>query len=218
MKSLTDLWRVMADELAMWCYTSADLDYKKLEVRVEKEGVSFLTITLPNFCKDFERCLDQKFIDDSAFPGFSRKRGPLPQFLGGFLSLIFDSRSGVLLAEPSVDAIFAVRQLTRLFGKILLPCSDERQEKAMKRFIECEHELADVDQNFPVEARESFERISHLVFSDVFSELDRKVWLGDVMPKHGPGATADGLRGNAKYDQNRWNSRLQALFPFEEYA
>lgn len=218
MKSLIDLWRVLADELASWCYTSADLDCKKLEVRTEKESVSFLTITLPNFCKDFERCLDQKFVDSTAFPGFHRKRGPLPLFLGGFLELIFDSSSGALLDEPSVDAIFAVRQLCRLYSKILLPCSDERTEEAMKRYIECENELAVVDETLPREAREGFERISQLVFSDVLSEMDRKVWLGDVMPKHGPGATADGLRGNAKYDQVRWNSRLERLFPFEEYA
>ncbi len=218
MKSLIDLWRVVADELATWCYTSADLDCKKLEVRVEEEGISFLTITLPGFCKDFERSLDQKSVDATAFLGFAKKRGPLPLFLGGFLALIFDSRSGALLDEPSVDAIFAVRQLSRLYSKILLPCSDGRQQEAMKRFIECEHELAAVDESIPREARESFERISQLVFSDVFSEMDRKVWLGDIMPKHGPGATADGLRGNAKFDQTRWNSRLQALFPFEEYA
>lgn len=218
MKSLIDLWRVLADELASWCYTSADLDCKKLEVRTEKESVSFLTITLPNFCKDFERSLDQKFVDSTAFPGFTRKRGPLPLFLGGFLELIFDSSSGALLDDPSVDAIFAVRQLCRLYSKILLPCSDERVEEAMKRYVECENELATVDESIPREAREGFERISQLVFGDVLSEMDRKVWLGDVMPKHGPGATADGLRGNAKFDQRKWNSRLQALFPFEEYA
>jgi len=218
MKSLIDLWRVVAVEMATWCHTSADLDCKKLEARVDSEGLSFLTITLPGFCKDFERCLDQKRVDATAFLGFSRKGGPLPKFLGGFLALIFDSRSGALLDEPSVDAIFAVRQLCRLYSKILLPCSDARVEEAMKRYIECEHELAAVEESLPPEAVKSFQRISLLVFGNVLAELDRKVWLGDVMPKHGPGATADGLSGNAKYDQYRWTSRLEQLFPFEEYA
>jgi len=218
MKSLIDLWRVVAGEMATWCYTSADLDCKKLEVRVEKEGISFLTITLPGFGSDFDKCLAHEAVTSLDFPGFARKSGPLPLFLGGFLELIFDSRSGALLDEPNIDAIFAVRQLTRLYSKILLRCSDDREQEAMRRFIECEHELATVDESFPVEVREDFMRISQLVFADVFSEMDRKVWLGDIIPKHGPGATADGLRGNAKFDQTRWFSRLERLFPFEEYA
>jgi hypothetical protein len=98
MKSMTDLWRELADELASWCHTSATNDYKKLVSRVEKEGISFLTITLPSFGKDFEHGLDVGFLDSSAFPGF-RKQGGLPLFLGGFLSRIFDPSSGVLLAE-----------------------------------------------------------------------------------------------------------------------
>ena len=56
------------------------------------------------------------------------------------------------------------------------------------------------------------------LFGDVLSRLDRVVYEGDVIPKHGPGATADRLRGNAKFDQLEWTTRLERIFPYGEYA
>jgi hypothetical protein len=40
---------------------------------------------------------------------------------------------------------------------------------------------------------------------------------GDIMPKHGPGATADRLSGNRKYGQVQWPLRLESLFPAIEF-
>jgi hypothetical protein len=55
MKSLMLLWQEVANELATWCCTSTRLDYKTVQSRVGHEGESFLTITLPNFCTDFQK-------------------------------------------------------------------------------------------------------------------------------------------------------------------
>jgi hypothetical protein len=54
-KSLLNLWCVLANELASACHTSASLDFKTVKRRVEHEGMSFLTITLPTFAKDLEK-------------------------------------------------------------------------------------------------------------------------------------------------------------------
>lgn len=39
-----------------------------------------------------------------------------------------------------------------------------------------------------------------------------------LVPRHGPGATADGLRGNAKYSVSKWPLRLESVFPYGDYA
>ncbi len=212
----------MADDLAMTCCTSATLDCKKLERRVEKEGVSFLTITLPAFAKDFERSLDQGFVDAYAFPGFTRKGG-LPLFLGGFLRHVFDS-SGVILAGDSdesqhllIDSIFAIRQLTRLFSKILLPCSDARLVGAMKGYVSCEQELQEKRDTISEDSLDDFRRIASLVFPRVFSHMDNLIYAGELRGKHGPGATADRLTGNGKFDQQEWPLRLEKVFPAREH-
>ena len=218
MKSLTELWRVVADDLATTCNTSALLDFRKVEKRVEQEGISFLTITLPAFAKDFERCLEQKAVDPCAFPGFSRK-GCLPRFLGGFMGNVFDISSGMLVEEsdPMIDSIFAIRQLCYLFAKIELPCSEARVARAFKGYLDCEQELSEKSSSISMEDMQAFRRISSLVFRGVFTIMDTKIYDGELRGKHGPGATADKLTGNQKFDQHEWPERLERVFPAREH-
>jgi hypothetical protein len=70
MKSLTLLWNTIAHELAVGCCTSAHRDIETVAERSKNEGLSFLTITLPSFAKDFERCLELGKMDDSLFSSF----------------------------------------------------------------------------------------------------------------------------------------------------
>lgn len=216
MKSLLLLWKEVADESAAWCSTSATMDHKTVCGRVENEGLSFLTIALPQFGKDLERALDDGCVARHHFLGFKRKAG-LPRFLGGFLERIFDRDSGVLLDDPCVDAIRAIRQLTLMFSKVLLPCSEERVEAAKRGFIKCEQEVRESDKRLSPIDLERFHRMSRLLFRDVFAEVDREVAYGEIIPKHGPGATADKLRGNGKYRQFEWTRRLEEVFPCGDF-
>jgi hypothetical protein len=216
MKSMIDLWCELANELAGWCHTSTTLDQQKARSRTEAEGLSFLTITLPSFGKDFESCLEVGLLDDDAFAGFKRKNG-LPLFLGGFLRQIFSSSDGTILADPSIDSIFAVRQLTLLCAKVLLPCSDARVRAAFEGYVRCEEEMRDWDFH---SAEESFRflRVSNLLFADVFQRMDDLIRSGEITPRHGPGKTADRLSGNGKFDLTTWSERLEDVFCFLDYA
>nr|UJQ85328.1 MAG: hypothetical protein 3 [Leviviridae sp.] len=286
MISLTALWRELAVESASWCGTSADFDCKTVEARVEVEGESFLTITLPKFGKAFERSLELGFLDYSLFSGFLR-RGRLPVFLRGFVSQIFDTQ-GTLLNEPSIDCIRAVRELTLAFGKIERMCSDTRVSHAMRRFVEIEAELEEIDTSKLKEFLPQFRKLSTLLWADTFANVEnllngtdqlKDLWMaaegdenhrtmrhsGDpdrgvdpldvilglphrgtsvsrgfrkekgkllvdceivdpagrssfLVPRHGPGATADRLRGNAKFSVSQWPLRLESVFPYGDYA
>jgi len=192
------------------------MDIKTVQVRSKYEGLSFLTITLPSFGKDFQKSLDQGIVDRNMFQGFSWHAG-LPRFLGGFLDLIFDRSSGVLLDEPDIDAILAVRQLTLIFGKVLLPCSDAREQESMDDYVQCDREVAANDRLMEDTDYSEFRRMSQLLFWDLFVEIDREINDLNLKPKHGPGATADKLRGNGKYRLNVWTERLEEYFPAMDY-
>ena len=211
MKSLIVLWNSIAYDMAMRCCTSAHRDIKTVSDRTKMEGLSFLTITLPGFCKDFELCLEQGRVDNTVFLSFKKNRG-LPAFLQGFLCLIFDRNSGVLLDEPNIKAIQAVRQLTLLYSKILLDCKPSRVRKAFDEFISCEKEVKEFNDSF--QRYFNFERVVSLLFGQMFSDIDRDVYKGDLIPKHGPGATADRLYGNQKFHQIEWPCRLEPYFPY----
>jgi hypothetical protein len=126
---------------------------------------------------------------------------------------VFDPASGVLLDAPDVEAIQSIRQLTLMFGKIALPCTSERTQAAFDQYIQCEQDVRESDPNIPVQKLDWFKRISTLLFSGLFTSVDREIYYGRHIPKHGPGVTADGLSGNAKFEQFTWPRRLDEYFP-----
>jgi hypothetical protein len=175
MKSLTLFCHVILDELGMMVGTSTLRDRKTVTERIEHEGISFLTITLPQFARDFERSLEQTWVTDDLFAGFSRK-GELPKFLGGFLDKVFDRGTGRLwmvlsamesivdngmgevratanapTVRESIEAIKAIRQFTLMFAKIDLPCSDARTSAALDQYLSCEREVTETSAAFLAE-------------------------------------------------------------------
>jgi len=217
MKSHVVLLGKVLTDVGIWCNASTSLDYETVKTRVEHEGFSFLTITLPSFAKDFERSLELGKIDSTLFQGF-RRSASLPAFLQGLTSQVFDRSAGTLLDNPSIEAIRSVRQVCYLFQKIELPCSENRIKAAFDKYIECEQSVARFDESFSSQQKADFVRISNLLFAwDVFVPLDRKIQGSSVVPKHGPGATADRIKANAKFDQRTWTDRLEEFFPAGEF-
>jgi len=212
MKSQLLYLQCLLNDLGRLCGTSTRRDHKTIVSRVEDEGFSFLTITLTNFCKDLQKDLDRGFVAPNSYLGFKR-RGGLPEFLRGFLELIFDSSSGRLLDNPSSDAIFAVRQVTLAFSKINLPCTIAREEAAFDRYIECESDVRLADQSMDPRDLDEFYRIGRMVWTDAFTELDRQVYAGEITPVHGPGAVAERLSSNEKWRLSDWTRRLDDAFP-----
>jgi len=215
-KSLTSLLREVLLDRGTWCSTSTDRDLKRVVARVEHEGLSYLTITLPRFGADLQKGLDLGYVDSTLFHGYPRSGG-LPVFLRGFLSQVFDSATGRLLDEPNVDAVQAVRQITLMFAKINLPCSNARERAAITKFVECEQHVREADARRTEHESAQFERVGRLLWSTVLQRVDEDVYYGRCVPKHGPGATADKLRGNAKWNQYEWTERLESVFPHGEY-
>ncbi len=225
MKSLTSLVRCILEDIQYGCGTSTTRDLETITRRFEHEGVSFLTITLPNFAKDFERSLERRKVDSSDFAGFGRVRsGAFPKFLQGLLSLVFDSTTGVLLDDPNVCAISDIRQVCLMFKKIQLECSERRTKAAYAQFIETENELIRAEDGLKPELLLKFKRMSHVIWGglpgdpSIFEEIEGKICSNDHLPKHGPGATADRISGNRKYDLLRWHTRLEPYFPFDLFG
>jgi len=235
-KSLTSLWSCTARELAVRCCTSADRDITTVVARVKHEGLWFLAVTLADFGKSLERWLDQGFVVPSDVSSFARGSGGLsglPTFLSGFLARVFDPCSGVLLTHPDIEAIYALRQLTLMFGKIALPMtasngrqspsshrkvvSEERERRAMLEYVQCEQDVKAADARLDPQYLEDFKRVSSMLFDEMFARVDREVRYGELIAKHGPGAVADRLSSNAKWNQQTWPARAQLDFPDWHY-
>jgi len=216
MKSLLLLWKWLAIEMADQVGASATRDIKTVSLRCENEGLPFLTITLPTFGSDLQKGLDQGYVGSDLFLGFSRTGG-LPKFLSGFLCRVFDRDSGVLLDHPCRQSILYVRQLTLMFAKIDLPCSDTREKAAFRGYVQCEKEMKELDKNWDPSVLEEFHSMSMLLFRELFAKVDSDIYHGNILPKHGPGSTADGLLGNQKFTLTEWTRRMEKYFPSWEF-
>jgi hypothetical protein len=218
LKSLVLLWLTLSEELGQWCSTSTTLDGKTVERRIETEGLSFLTITLPSFGTTFEQCLDKGCVEPGDFLGFKKSSGPLPRFLGGFLAQCFDRQSGLLRSDVNVDCVFAIRQLTKIFSKLQLPCADFRVRDAFKNYIRVEKEVTDGAYRLEPDDINRLARICTHLFGDIFSAISSEIAEGILIPKHGPGATAERKTSNQRYKHSEWPLRLEEVFPYLENA
>jgi len=218
MKRLNEFLEEVLNDLGTWCDTSATQDYKTVLRRIEHEGLSFLTITLTDYGKDFEKSLDRGYVGPSDFASFERRRG-LPLFLGGFLDQVFDRSTGLLLDSPSIVAIWSIRQFSLMFGKIRLPCSDAREAAAFDSYVKCEQEvrLSDAFLAENDSLRDDFKRVGRILWARTFSIVDGNIANFRLRPKHGPGSTADMLLGNKKWNQLEWTARLENVFSHVDF-
>jgi hypothetical protein len=131
---------------------------------------------------------------------------------------VFDRGSGRLLDDPSIAAIQSIRQVTMAFGKIELECSYERVQAAYQEYIKCELDIRVGDRARSSHDLMDYRRVGNLLWRSLNSRLDRRIYDGELTPTHGPGATADGLKGNQKFTLKEWTTRLEGVFPFIEWA
>jgi hypothetical protein len=229
MKSPVSLLQAILQDMEDRCHVSTTQDLKTILSRVEGEGLSFLTITLSNYGSDLQKAIDRGYVARDLFTGF-QFRGGLPLLLGGFLELIFDRDTGLIHPDPEVDAIFCLRQLTLMWAKIRMDVSEKRKKSAILKYLECESDVrsesnlfhndsSGSSEAFASETRkERFGRISRSIFGGTFASVANAIYAESLLPKHGPGSTADGLLGNAKWSSNVWTDRLEDVFPSGKYA
>jgi len=104
-----------------------------------------------------------------------------------------------------------------MFGKIELECTEERTQAAFDQFIQCEKVVRESDRVLTPDLLSEFRFVRNLLFRDVFTTMNQLVYDGEVIPRHGPGATAEKLSGNRKYNQTEWTSRLEEVFPSRDH-
>lgn len=82
----------------------------------------------------------------------------------------------------------------------------------MSDYVQCDMEVENVESCVPDSDFSEFGRMAQFLFSDLFSSLDRKIFEGSIIPKHGPGAVAERLTSNGKYQSTYWTDRLEDVF------
>jgi predicted DNA-binding protein (UPF0251 family) len=213
MNRLTTLLSVLITELSDQLSVCAKRDLVTIRSRVEHEGLSFLTITLPDFGTAFEAALEEGVILENEFPSFGKLRSRRrPKFLSGFSDLVFDGNDA-LRSDADPDAIYAIRQICNFYKKLRLPCSGPREVAALRSYCANEAALRRADTRIR-EFHDPFLDRTAFVLTRIFQGIREE----ELACGHGPGATADRLRANARRRIRSWPERSEQAFPLETYA
>jgi len=105
-----------------------------------------------------------------------------------------------------------------MYKKISLPCSEKRVKGAFESYVKCEHEVREWSENVSQYDLDRFGIVADFVWGSDLSVVDRKVYNVNHVPKHGPGATADRISGNRKFEIKQWTTRLEEYFPSAEFV
>jgi hypothetical protein len=183
---------------------SVERDLLRIADRCEHEGLSFLTITLPQLSDSLERGIESGTF---TCPSNFARHGSLPRFMGGFFKRVF-AKDGKLRNDACPYAIAGIRQVCRFFKKLKLECSPKRNAEAIQHFIDVEGELRRMTP-FVERKDDVLDKVAGIIWAQVFPELD---YL-DLVCHHGPGVTADRYSSNQRHRIRKWNHRSELTFP-----
>jgi len=222
MKSL-DILLGLLDEAHFKTCARMDRDRSTILSRYENEGDSFLGITLPLFSEWLEQSIQEGRVATWIFARF-RKRpkriSVLPCFLHGLTCRVFDEKTGAILAQPDSLSVDVIRKICLWYKKVFEVCDPARDRKAKETYRSVDDSLRRLPK-FPSEKVSILNAVCRRFFPKVESAFLRSIDDESILPRHGPGATADKAWANEKYRgrtfYGRWNDILswEHLYGFE---
>jgi hypothetical protein len=209
----------------------ARLTLNKVNSRIQSEGISFLTKTLPRLGKAFDKALTGDTPLNSAKLGFkSRPNSKLPMLMGEFFSRVLQP-NGEILQHPCSDSVKVLRQFCYLFYKYKLPYTDEQEQQVVQKFEKTEDDLTASSTKFKVletiveNTTGAFDigyktnpivqvvRNAQKLLAELFASFDPL----DIYPRHGPGVVATKQKLWEKYLWTNVSARITDVYPFDAY-
>lgn len=196
-----------------------------LQARCAKEGISFLTKSLPRFGKAVDSALSSGIL--LSISGFKlAPNSVIPLFLGWLLSKVFDA-SGKELDQPDPIALKHFRQLCNLYYKLEMPYDKETEESVISSFVATDTELAVyndgpspdiisggvIDGDQPGGWNDEWIVQARALVCRAVSGLDPQ----RIEPRHGPGAVATREDVCQKTNFSRIYANLEVTYPFSEW-
>jgi hypothetical protein len=182
-------------------------DKQTMEARTRKEGLSFLTKSLPKLGKALDEGLAT--LTFTCPNGFRTQKGrKTPAFMQAHFNAVFDC-NGILREDASVEAVQHLRQVLFFVYKLEYPYSTEAEAQVIDAFVSTEEELEQLDL---LESWSLLTRASAIT-AQILGDLNPK----DVVPRHGPGAVATGERLEEKWIFSRLYEAIHSVYPYPQF-
>lgn len=227
---LLAVWRALTIDTKLSLYvTDEDLSY--IESRVEAEGLTFLTVSLPSLGKSMYRSFETGAL--GTCEGFKRVKGsPYPYFLRKAWEVLFDKEGNLRWHLDNLDGIHnpvdsihveareryssaaaCISQLTLMFYKLKMPYSDQQVKDVSTSFIATEEFL----DTFSLEEAEQEDfRLSNVltIARSIICRLLHRFDPMEISPAHGSGASSCKMIPWARYGAPRYVPKLDAVYDY----
>jgi hypothetical protein len=188
-------------------------DWREISNRAHREGIGFLTKTLPRFAKAIDIALATGSVLNIAGFKFSRDT-KLPKFFGTLLGQIFDD-SGRERSDASPVALLYLRQLLYLYYKLELPPNENDNNKVLQSFVETDAKIGSYEAAHSGNLGSTILGIARTLVRRVLGAVDP---LGKGFePRHGPGSVSTGEKGAGKTIFKRYYERLARVFDYDKW-
>jgi hypothetical protein len=209
---------------------SIRLTLQKVRYRMNREGLGFLTKTLPSVGKAFDRAL-------SGGPTFNAaplrtkcmSSSKLPKLFGELFERVF-TPDGDVLQHPDAECVKDIRQILYCFYKYKLPYTADQEQDVISAFRKAEDDIQHYDDLFNKIEEEIayspagwdfvYPRLQRTVLKKarrVLYRLFKDFSVRNVIPRHGPGAVSTRERLWDKYRWRNVSPRIAQTYPIDEY-
>lgn len=183
-RSLKRKKRVILHFASTYRHLAKDLDIETSDRnyvlrRLQQEGVSFLSKTLPLFSKYVLMCIEHRRLLPASECGLThfKLKGRSPLFMRG---LLLDAISG------NASALYRIRQFCEYYYKLSFKFKESQLANSTEKYLKTEQECQEDDENWNTveEARKAF----HALFPSLANAT-----VNDILsyrPAYGPGAFA----------------------------
>jgi hypothetical protein len=113
------------------------------------------------------------------------------------------------------NAVFFIRQICLFVKKVFKVCDPERDQKALETFIETDLSLRELP-NAGADYQRALNYVTRRIVPSIEAGYARAMGDESIVPRHGPGATADKAWANEKYRRRGFLQRWGHLFSWEE--
>jgi hypothetical protein len=206
-RSLSELHLTIIDDARLCNIPFCDADKQFISRETDRLGVSFLKVTLPTLGKALDAGLSSgQFICPV---GTARSERELP-LLGKDVFIRIFSDEGVLLKRADVECIRWLRQLLLLSSKMWEYPTPASSDLAWRSFVARQEDLLKVKFQYDHPVLEL--AAAHL--GRVLKYLD----LSTITPGHGPGAVAESLEKDERWEFSYWPSLAEKRYPFRMHG
>jgi hypothetical protein len=180
-------------------------DLQTISKRISSEGSSFAKVTIPLLGKALSQGLiTGTFSCPSNFSLDHDRR--LPKFCGPVFQQIFQKIDGRLLERPNTIAIQTLRQFLSFDEKLFFEPTSSMTKAAVESFADRMDNL----RRFSIDKQNPTLLLAAKLIGRVLRNLD----LSDIVPGHGPGATAEHLDRFERWSITSWPSLAERYYPY----